>query len=114
MTNTETTSKRPTHRVYAVTKAEGADKGFWTTIGAAWPHEDGKGLRCEARLSAPKKTLRVGLCVARVMLGASPMPARARQTQRGKISCVHRSNVLLPDFSLWALWLSAPSARAAL
>ena len=43
MTKTETTSKRPTHRVYAVTKAEGADKGFWTTIGAAWPHQDGKG-----------------------------------------------------------------------
>ena len=43
MTKTENTPKRPTHRVYAVTKAEGADKGYWTTIGAAWPHQDGKG-----------------------------------------------------------------------
>ena len=42
MTKTETTN-RPTHRVYAVTKAEGADNGFWTTIGAAWAHQDGKG-----------------------------------------------------------------------
>ena len=43
MKKTETTSKRPTHRVYAVTKTEGSDKGFWTTIGAAWAHQDGKG-----------------------------------------------------------------------
>ena len=43
MTTTKTTSKQPTHRVYAVTKTEGADKGFWTTIGAAWAHQDGKG-----------------------------------------------------------------------
>ena len=43
MTKTENTSKRPTHRVYAVTKAEGSDKGFWTAIGAAWSHQDGKG-----------------------------------------------------------------------
>ena len=43
MPKNETTSKRPTHRVYAVTKTEGSDKGFWTTIGAAWAHKDGKG-----------------------------------------------------------------------
>lgn len=40
MTN-ETT--RPTHRVYAVTRKAGAEKGFWTQIGAAWAHKDGKG-----------------------------------------------------------------------
>ena len=40
MIKTET-SKRPTHRVYAVTK--NGDKSFWTEIGAAWPHQDGKG-----------------------------------------------------------------------
>jgi hypothetical protein len=40
MIKTET-SKRPTHRVYAVTK--NGDKGFWTEIGAAWSHQDGKG-----------------------------------------------------------------------
>jgi hypothetical protein len=41
MTKTETTN-RPTHRVYAVRKAEGG-KSHWTTIGAVWPHQDGKG-----------------------------------------------------------------------
>jgi hypothetical protein len=43
MTKNQSTSKQPTHRVYAVTKAEGADKGFWTAIGAVWAHQDGKG-----------------------------------------------------------------------
>ena len=42
MSNTETTGKKPSHEVFAV--EEGASgKGFWTKIGAAWPHEDGKG-----------------------------------------------------------------------
>ena len=41
-THTETTSKRPTHRVYAVKKT-GGDKSLWTEIGAAWAHQDGKG-----------------------------------------------------------------------
>jgi hypothetical protein len=40
MIKTET-YKRPTHRVYAVTK--NGDKSFWTEIGAAWAHQDGKG-----------------------------------------------------------------------
>jgi hypothetical protein len=40
---TETTSNRPTHRVYAVTKKEGNEKGTWLEIGAAWLHRDGKG-----------------------------------------------------------------------
>jgi hypothetical protein len=41
---TETTTNRPTHRVYAVIiKKEGAAKGAWLEIGAAWPHRDGKG-----------------------------------------------------------------------
>ena len=38
-----TTTNRPTHRVYAVTKKGSDDKGFWHAIGAAWPHQDGKG-----------------------------------------------------------------------
>ena len=42
MTN-ETSTNRPTHRVFAVTKKPKADKGIWTPIGAAWPHRDGKG-----------------------------------------------------------------------
>src|SRR5476651_2725497 len=33
----------PTHRVYAVIKKEGREKGTWLEIGAAWPHRDGKG-----------------------------------------------------------------------
>ena len=41
MTKTETTSKRPTHRVYAVKK--NGEKSFWTEIGAAWANHDGKG-----------------------------------------------------------------------
>ena len=40
MIKTET-PKRPTHRVYAITK--NGDKSFWTEIGAAWAHQDGKG-----------------------------------------------------------------------
>jgi hypothetical protein len=37
-----TTSKRPTHRVYAVSRRDGS-KGYWKDIGAAWAHADGKG-----------------------------------------------------------------------
>ena len=40
MIKTET-PKRPTHRVYAVTK--NGEKSYWTEIGAAWSHQDGKG-----------------------------------------------------------------------
>lgn len=40
---TKTTTSRPTHRVYAVTKTEGDAKSRWAEIGAAWPHKDGKG-----------------------------------------------------------------------
>lgn len=34
-------SKRPTYRVYAVTK--NSEKNYWREIGAAWPHSDGEG-----------------------------------------------------------------------
>lgn len=40
MTN-QTTSSRPTHRIYAVTR-NGKQK-IWRAIGALWPHGDGKG-----------------------------------------------------------------------
>lgn len=36
-------SKQPTHRIYAVTKREGA-KSYWAEIGAAWAHEKGDGM----------------------------------------------------------------------
>ena len=42
-TDTQTTSgKAPTHIVYQVRGEEG-QKGFWTRMGAAWAHKDGKG-----------------------------------------------------------------------
>jgi len=40
MTN-QPASSRPTHRIYAVTK--NGDKKIWRSIGALWPHGDGKG-----------------------------------------------------------------------
>ena len=38
-----TSSNKPSHRIYAVTKRNSGDKNDWTEIGAAWPHKDGKG-----------------------------------------------------------------------
>ena len=35
------TSKRPSHRVYAVTK--NGERNYWQAIGAAWAHSDGEG-----------------------------------------------------------------------
>jgi hypothetical protein len=43
--NTETQSKAPTHIAYQV--RDGKDKGFWTRIGAAWQHKDGKGFNVQ-------------------------------------------------------------------
>jgi hypothetical protein len=37
-----TSSKAPTHVAYQVREREG-QKGFFTRIGAAWPHKDGNG-----------------------------------------------------------------------
>ena len=36
-----TTTKQPTHRLYAVTRRNG--KSYWREIGAAWAHGDGEG-----------------------------------------------------------------------
>jgi hypothetical protein len=58
---TETTaSKSPSHIVYHVRDREG-QKGFFTRIGAAWPHKDGKGfkIQVEAFPIDGKLTLRV-------------------------------------------------------
>lgn len=41
--STTATHSRPSHRVYAVTKKDGADKSNWRDIGAMWPHKDGEG-----------------------------------------------------------------------
>ena len=40
--NNAETSKRPSHRVFAVREGKDDNK-FWTEIGAAWAHGDGKG-----------------------------------------------------------------------
>lgn len=42
-TETQKSSRRPTHRVYSVYRRNENDKGRWTEIGAAWAHADGKG-----------------------------------------------------------------------
>jgi hypothetical protein len=39
---TTSTSRRPTHYLYAVTKRDDA-KASWVRIGAAWANGDGKG-----------------------------------------------------------------------
>ena len=40
--NTQPASNSPTHIAYHVRNREGGD-GFWTLIGSAWEHADGKG-----------------------------------------------------------------------
>ncbi len=43
MTDTNTTApKKPSHVAYQVREKEGR-KSFWTRIGSAWAHADGKG-----------------------------------------------------------------------
>lgn len=38
-------NERPSHKVFTVEDKDGDDdKGFWTRIGSAWPHKDGKGI----------------------------------------------------------------------
>ena len=50
MSNTQetqaTASKSPSHVVYHVRDRDGG-KGFFTKIGAAWPHKDGKGFNVQ-------------------------------------------------------------------
>jgi hypothetical protein len=44
--NNETASKAPSHVVYQVRDREGK-KSFWTRIGSAWAHGDGKGFNVQ-------------------------------------------------------------------
>ena len=44
--NNESASKAPSHIVYQVRDREG-QKGFWTRVGSAWPHADGKGFNVQ-------------------------------------------------------------------
>lgn len=54
-------SKAPTHIAYQVRDDKKGDKGFWTRIGAAWAHNDGKGfnIQIEAVPLDGRITLRV-------------------------------------------------------
>jgi hypothetical protein len=45
-TNETARSKTPSHVVYHVRDHKGG-KGFWTRIGTAWLHADGKGLNVQ-------------------------------------------------------------------
>ena len=50
--NTETTSatgNAPSHIAYHV--RDGKDKGFWTRIGVAWQHKDGKGFNIQLEVA---------------------------------------------------------------
>ena len=40
-------ANQPTHYAYYAKDVEGSDKAKWTKIGAAWPHQDGKGFSVE-------------------------------------------------------------------
>ncbi|MFT3686383.1 MAG: hypothetical protein QM783_15925 [Phycisphaerales bacterium] len=62
MTDTTTTSKRPSHHCYQVRDGREGEKGFWTKIGAAWMHKDGKGLSIQ--LDAVPLDGRISLRVA--------------------------------------------------
>ena len=44
--NESTAAKQPSHIVYQVRDREGG-KGFWTRIGAAWAHADGRGFNVQ-------------------------------------------------------------------
>jgi hypothetical protein len=46
---TSTLSKAPTHVAYQVRDREGK-KGFWTRIGSAWAHGDGKGFNIQVEV----------------------------------------------------------------
>lgn len=46
MTNDQSNHSSPTHHAYSIRKASN-DKNYWTKIGAAWEHKDGKGFNVD-------------------------------------------------------------------
>lgn len=52
-TNTETKSagKAPSHVVYHVRDRGEGQKSFWTRIGSAWAHSDGKGFNVQLEVA---------------------------------------------------------------
>jgi hypothetical protein len=58
---TQASPKTPSHIAYHVRDREGS-KGFWTRIGSAWAHADGKGFNIQLDCVVPldgRITLRV-------------------------------------------------------
>lgn len=39
--------KKPSHRVYHVRGGGEGKKGYWTQVGSAWSHDDGKGFNVQ-------------------------------------------------------------------
>jgi len=46
-TTTNATSKQPSHSAYQVRDDKNGGRGFWTRIGSAWAHADGKGFNLQ-------------------------------------------------------------------
>ena len=84
---TETTTHRPTHRVYAVIiKKEGAAKAAWLEIGAAWAHRDGK--RFSLKLDSLPRTPDAQLVIRTIeprRAGRRLRQPRARSISIGKV-----------------------------
>ena len=61
-TETKPASKAPSHLVYHVRDRGDNQKSYWTRIGAAWAHNDGKGFNVQLESLVPldgRITLRV-------------------------------------------------------
>ena len=52
-------ANKPSHVVYFVTEGKETGKGIWQKIGAAWMHEDGKGLALDLELLPLKRNGRI-------------------------------------------------------
>ena len=75
-------NKKPTHKVFVVEEREGEGKdedAFWTRVGSAWPHKDGKGFNIVLSALAAERPPRL----ARVQ-------RRRRQSRKRKIRTPRR------------------------
>jgi hypothetical protein len=52
-TKIDHSKKHPAYTAYHVRDGKQGDKGFWTRIGVAWAHKDGKGLDVQLDGLAP-------------------------------------------------------------
>ncbi len=50
MNTSEKSNRQPSHVVFHVQDRDKSEKGFWTRIGAMWPHEDGKGFNIQVNV----------------------------------------------------------------